>query len=71
MIPCHRHRAQRHPVEIPMAHHLQPKTGWKHVVIKTKALPIVISSMHPIESQTLITGSQTQEEKEAIVQKLK
>ena len=48
----------------------EPKFGWKDAIIKTKALPIIVSSTHPVNSQTVIARLQTQEEKEAIVQEL-
>ena len=48
----------------------EPKFRWKDAIIETRALPIIITSTHPISSQTVITGLQTQEEKEAIVQEL-
>ena len=48
----------------------KPKFGWKDAIIETRALPIIITSMHPIDSQTVIAGLQTQEEKEVIVQEL-
>ena len=48
----------------------EPSFGWKHAVIETKALPIIISSTYPVKSQTVIAGMQTQEEKETIIQEL-
>ena len=48
----------------------EPKFGWKNTIIETSMLPIIISSTHPIDSQTVIAGLQTQEEKEKIVQEL-
>ena len=45
----------------------RPKFRWKDTIIKTNVLPIIISSTHPINSQTVIAGLQTQEEKEEIV----
>ena len=48
----------------------EPKFGWRDAIIKTRALPIIISSTHPVDSQTIITGLQTQEEKEGIIHEL-
>ena len=48
----------------------EPKFGWKDAIIKTQALPIIISSTHPVDSRTVIAGLQTQEEKEGILQEL-
>ena len=48
----------------------EPKFGWKEAIIKTKALPIIISSTHPVDSQTVIAGLQSQEEKEEIIHEL-
>ena len=48
----------------------EPKFGWKDAIIKTKALPIIISSTHPVDSQTVIAGLQTDREKEEIIHKL-
>ena len=48
----------------------EPKFGWKDAIIETQALPIVITSTHPIDSQTVIAGLQSQEEKETIVHEL-
>ena len=42
----------------------KPKFGWKDAIIETNMLPIIISSTCPIESQAVITGLQTQGEKE-------
>ena len=48
----------------------EPKFGWKDAIIETQALPIIISSTHPVDSRTVIAGLQTQEEKEGILQEL-
>ena len=48
----------------------EPKFGWKDAVIKTGDLPIVISSMHPVDSRTVITNLHSQKEKEEIVRML-
>ena len=48
----------------------EPKFGWKDAIIETKALPIIISSTHPVGSRIVIAGLQTQEEKEEIIHKL-
>ena len=48
----------------------KPKFGWKDAIIKTRALPIIISSTHPVDSRTVIAGLQTNQEKEEIVQEL-
>ena len=48
----------------------KPKFGWKDAIIETKALPIIISSTHPVDSWTVIAGLQTQEEKEQIIHEL-
>ena len=48
----------------------EPKFGWKDAIIKTQALPIILSSTHPIDSRTVIAGPQTQEEKQEILQEL-
>ena len=45
----------------------KPKFRWKDTIIETRALPIVISSMHPVNFRTVIAGLQTQEEKEEIL----
>ena len=45
----------------------EPKFGWKDAVIKTGALPIVISSTHPVDSRMVITNLHPQEDKEEIV----
>ena len=44
----------------------KPKFGWKDAIIETQALPIIISSTHPVDSHTVIAGLQSQEAKEAI-----
>ena len=48
----------------------EPKFGWKDTIIKTSTLPIVLSSMYPTDSQTIIARLQTQEEKETIIREL-
>ena len=48
----------------------EPRFGWKNAIIETKALPIVISSTHPVDSRTVIAGLQTKKEKEEIVREL-
>ena len=48
----------------------EPKFGWKDAIIETQALPIIISSTHPIDSRTIIVGLQSQAEKEAITHEL-
>ena len=48
----------------------KPKFRWKDAIIKTSALPIVLSSMYPIDSRTVIARPQTQEEKEMIIREL-
>ena len=48
----------------------EPKFGWKDTIIETSALPIIISSTHPVDSRTVIARLQTQEEKEQIVHEL-
>ena len=48
----------------------EPKFGWKNAIIETWALPIIITSTHPVESQLVIAGIQSQEEKEEIVHQL-
>ena len=48
----------------------EPKFGWKDAIIETQALPIIISSTHPVESRLVIAGAQSQEEKEDIVHQL-
>ena len=48
----------------------EPKFGWKNAIIKTQALPIILSSTHPVDSRTVIAGIQAQEEKEEIVREL-
>ena len=48
----------------------EPKFGWRRAVIETTTLPIILSSTHPIDSRTVITGLQTQEEKESIIREL-
>ena len=48
----------------------EPKFGWKDAIIETEALPIIISSMHPVDSQTVIAGLQTDKEKEEIMHEL-
>ena len=45
----------------------KPKFGWKDAVIETGALPIIISSTHPVDSRTVIANLHLQEEKEEIV----
>ena len=46
------------------------KFGWKNAIIETKALPIIILSTHPVDSQVIIASLQNQEEKEEIICKL-
>ena len=48
----------------------EPKFGWKDVIIETQALPIIISSTHPVELRLVIARLQSQEEKEEIVHQL-
>ena len=48
----------------------EPRFGWKDAIIETQALPIIISSTHPVESQLVIAGLQSQEEKKEIVNQL-
>ena len=48
----------------------EPKFGWKDAIIETRALPIVISSTHPVDSRTVIAGLQTDEEKKGSMQEL-
>ena len=48
----------------------EPKFGWKDAIIETQALPIIISSTHPVNSHTIIAGLQSQAEKEAITHEL-
>ena len=48
----------------------KPKFGWRDAIIETRALPIIISSTHPVDSQTIIARLQTQEEKEGIIHEL-
>ena len=48
----------------------EPAFGWKDAIIETKALPIIISSTHPVDSRTVIAGLQTQEAKEDVVREL-
>ena len=48
----------------------EPAFGWKDAIIETKALPIIISSTHPVDSRTVIAGLQTQGEKDEIVREL-
>ena len=48
----------------------KPKFGWKDAIIETSALPIIISSTHPVDLQTVIARLQTQEEKEHIIHEL-
>ena len=49
----------------------KPKFGWKDAIIKTKALPIIISLTHPVDLRLIIAGLQMHEEKEEIIQELK
>ena len=48
----------------------KPKFGWKDAIIETQALPIIISSTHPVESRLVIARMQSHEEKEEIVHQL-
>ena len=48
----------------------KPKFGWKRAIIETTALPIILSSTHPVDSRTVIAGLQTKAEKESILQEL-
>ena len=48
----------------------EPAFGWKDAIIETKALPIIISSTHPVDSRMVIAGLQTQEEKNEIIREL-
>ena len=48
----------------------EPAFGWKDAVIETEALPIIISSTHPVDARTVIAGLQTQGEKDQIVREL-
>ena len=48
----------------------KPKFGWKDAIIETKALPIIITSTHLVESRMVIAGIQSQEEKEGIIREL-
>ena len=48
----------------------EPKFRWKDAVIKTEALPIIISSMHPVDSWIVIAGLQADKDKEKILHKL-
>ena len=48
----------------------EPKFGWKDAIIETKALPIIISSIYPVDSRTVIAGIQTDKEKEEIIYEL-
>ena len=48
----------------------EPAFGWKDAIIETKALPIIISLTHPVDSRTVIAGLQTQGEKDEIVREL-
>ena len=32
----------------------EPKFGWKNAIIETQALPIIITSTHPVKSQLVI-----------------
>ena len=48
----------------------EPKFGWKDAIIETPALPIIISSTHPVESRLVIASLQGQKEKEEIVHQL-
>ena len=48
----------------------EPTFGWKDTIIETKALPIIISSTHPVDSRMVIAALQTQEEKNEIVREL-
>ena len=48
----------------------EPKFGWKDAIIETAALPIIVSSTHPVDSQVVIAGLQTQTEKEEIIHEL-
>ena len=45
----------------------EPKFKWKEAVIETQALPIIISSTHPVDTCMVIATMQTQEEKMVIV----
>ena len=48
----------------------EPKFKWKEAIIETQALPIIISSTHPVDTCTVIVVTQTQAEKLAIVHQL-
>ena len=48
----------------------EPTFRWKDAIIETKALPIIISSTHPVDSMTVIAGLQTQGEKDEIIREL-
>ena len=48
----------------------EPAFGWKDAIIETKALPIIISSTHPVNSRTVIAGLQDQAEKDKILHEL-
>ena len=48
----------------------EPAFGWKDAIIETKALPIIISSTHLVDSRTVIARLQTQGEKDEIVREL-
>ena len=48
----------------------EPKFGWKDAIIETQALPIIITSMVPVDSRMVIAGLQTPEEKDDIVREL-
>ena len=48
----------------------EPKFGWKDAIVKTTALPIILSSTHLVDSRVVIAGLQTQKEKEEIVHQL-
>ena len=48
----------------------EPKFKWKSVIIETTALPIILTSTHPVESQEVIARLQANEEKNAIVRQL-
>ena len=48
----------------------EPKFEWKSTTIETTALPIILTSTHPVPSREVIAGLQSEEEKGVIVQQL-
>ena len=70
MIPSYWYWKWGHLLGYPWLATFEPKFGWRRAIIETAALPIILSSTHPIDSHTVITGIQLKEDKEEIVREL-